>query len=177
MSDGLPPILIPVSRPTLGPEELEAVGEIFASHWLSIGAVTREFERTLEEFLDVPHVLAVNSGSAALHLALDALQLAPEDEVIVPSLTFVSAVQMIVAAGARPVFCEVDPRTLNMDPGDVERRITPRTRAILPVHYGGYPCDMDRLQSIARQHSLAVVDDAAHGVRFPISRPHDRLAR
>ena len=66
MSDGLPPILIPVSRPTLGPEELEAVGEIFASHWLSIGAVTREFERTLEEFLDVPHVLAVNSGSAAL---------------------------------------------------------------------------------------------------------------
>lgn len=154
--------MIPVQRPYLGQEELEAVHRVFDSRWLGMGSTTRDFEDRLREFLGVKHVVAVNTGTSALHLALDALGLAPGDEVIVPSLTFVASVQAILCVGAIPVFCEVRPDTLNLDPADVRRRITPRTRAVMPVHYGGLACEMDEILSLAHEHRLRIVEDAAH---------------
>lgn len=154
--------MIPVQRPYLGQEELEAVGKVFDTRWLGMGSATKEFEDKLREFLGVKHVIAVNTGTSALHIALDALSLRPGDEVIVPSLTFVASVQAIVAVGARPVFCEVRADTLNMDMQDVLRRVTPRTKAIMPVHYGGLACEMDDLLSFARERQIRIVEDAAH---------------
>ena len=132
------------------------------SRWLGTGPLAKEFEETLRVYLGVKHLMTVNTGTAALHLALDALGLQPGDEVVVPSLTFVSSPQAILAVGARPVFCEVLPGTLNFDVADVARRITPRTRAIMPVHYGGRIGEMDALMQLAQKHNLAVVEDAAH---------------
>jgi perosamine synthetase len=154
--------VIPVHRPYLGREELDAVGRVFESRWLGMGAVTKEFEQRLREFLGVKHVIATNTGTAALHLALDALDLQPGDEVIVPSLTFVSSVQAILAAGGRPVFCEVSDATLTVDAEDAFRRVTPRTRVIMPVHYGGRACEMDELLPSARERGIRIVEDAAH---------------
>jgi len=154
--------VIPVQRPYLGQEELTAVAKVFDGRWLGKGAVTQEFEKRLREFLGAEHVLAVNTGTAALHLALTALGLGPGDEVIVPSLTFVSSAQAVLAVGARPVFCEVNEDTLTIDVHDVGRRVTARTRAVMPVHYGGLVCDMEALLPFAREKQIWVVEDAAH---------------
>jgi perosamine synthetase len=153
---------IPVQRPFLGPEELQAVERVFASRWLGLGAFTEAFERELQTFLGVPHVVAVGSGTAALHIALDILDLKPGDEVLVPTLTFVATPQAVVMAGATPVFCDVDARTFNLDVHDAAARITPRTKAIIPVHYGGTACDMDAVHRLAAQAHLTVIEDAAH---------------
>lgn len=154
--------MIPVQRPCVGEEELLGVRQVFESRWLGLGADTAAFEARLRDFLGVKHALAVSSGTAALHLAVEALGLGPGDEVIVPSLTFIASAQAIVVAGATPVFCDVRRDTLNMDPDDVERRITSRTRALMPVHYGGYVCDMAAIGDLARRHRLRVIEDAAH---------------
>jgi perosamine synthetase len=154
--------MIPVQRPFLGPEELKLVADVFESRWLGMGSVTKQFEDRLKEMLDVRHVIAVNTGTSALHLALDALQLTPGDEVIVPSMTFVATVQAILQVGARPVFCEVSPETLNINLQDAFCRVTPRTRAIVPVHFGGVPCPMNELLAFARTRSIHIVEDAAH---------------
>lgn len=153
---------IPIHRPAIGEVEIEAVRSVLESGWLGMGSRTVEFERRLCELLGVQHAVAVSSGSAALHLALAVLGLEPGDEVIVPSMTFVSCPQAVVAAGGRPVFCEVDPHTVTLDLADVARRITPSTRAVMPVHYGGFPCQMDELLALAHEHDLTVVEDAAH---------------
>ena len=154
--------MIPIQRPFLGREELDAVRGVFDSRWLGMGSVTKQFEDRLRDYLGAAAVVAVNTGSSALLLALEALKLSPGDEVIVPSLTFVASVQAIVSAGGVPVFCDVQADTLNMDPADALARITPRTRAIMPVHYGGLPCDMEALLPAARSRGLRVVEDAAH---------------
>lgn len=154
--------MIDTYRPSLGPEELRAVALVFDSRWLGLGPVTEKFERRLAEFLECKYVVGVGHGTAALHLALDVLGLAPRDEVIVPSLTFVGSVQAIRMCGATPVFCEVDPDTLNLDLPDAAARITPRTRAIMPVHFAGLPCDLEPLWDIARRRGIHVVEDAAH---------------
>lgn len=146
----------------MGPEELEAVRQVLDSRWLGRGRLTKEFEDRLAEYLNVKYVIAVNSGTAALHMALDALDLKPGDEVIVPSLTFVSSVQAILAAGGRPVFCEVRPESLNIDVEHVAELITERTRAILPVHYGGRVCDMEGLRRLVHGRNIRLVEDAAH---------------
>jgi dTDP-4-amino-4,6-dideoxygalactose transaminase len=153
---------LPIHRPFIGPEEAEAVRRVLESRWLGMGAMARQFEKRLEEYLGARYVVAVGSGSAALHLALDALELQSEDEVILPSFTFAACPQAVLAAGARPVFCEVIPESLNIDVDDVSRRLTPRTRAIMPIHYGGFPCPMGELLALAREHGLQVVEDAAH---------------
>lgn len=153
---------IPVQRPYLGSEELAAIQEVFASRWLGMGAVSEAFETALKDFLGVDHVVAVNSGTSALHLALDVLELQPGDEVIVPTLTFVATVQAIAQTGATPVFCDVDERTFNLDPNDVARRITRHTKAIIPVHYGGTACDMGTLLQIAADRGIRIMEDAAH---------------
>jgi perosamine synthetase len=153
---------IPVQRPCVGEDELAAVREVFAGGWLGMGPVTRAFEQALQEFLGVKHVAAVNTGTSALHLALDALGLGPGDEVILPSLTFVASAQAVLAVGAQPVFCEARPETLTLDVRDAARRVTGRTRAIMPVHYGGLACDMDEVLAFAAARRLRVVEDAAH---------------
>jgi perosamine synthetase len=155
-------IRIPSHRPCIGPAELEAVREVLESRWLGRGRLTKEFEDRLADYLGVRHVIAVNSGTAALHLALDALELKTGEEVIVPSLTFVSSVQAILAAGGRPVFCEVNPDSLNMEPGDAAACLSERTRAILAVHYGGRLCDMEGLRRLAAGRGIRLVEDAAH---------------
>ena len=154
--------MIPVQQPSLGKEELDAVGKVFESRWLGMGFTVKEFEGELERFLGAKHVIAVNTGTSALHLALDTIGVGPGDQVIVPSLTYVAPVQAIVACGAIPVFCDVQTDTLNMDPGDVANRVTATTRAILPVHYGGRVCRMEEILEIARKDDLRVVEDAAH---------------
>lgn len=154
--------VLPVSRPCLGEEELAGVGSVFDSGWLGHGDRVLAFEERLGEMLGGRHVVAVSSGTAAMHLALDALEIGAGDEVIVPSFTFCGAVQAIIAVGARPVFCEIEPESLNVDVFDAARCVTPRTRAILPVHFCGNPCDMDALLEFARVHGIRVVEDAAH---------------
>lgn len=154
--------MIPVQRPYIGQEELDTLAAVFDTRWLGMGAVTEEFEGKLREFLGVKHVIAVNTGTSALHIALDGLDLQPGDEVIVPSLTFVASVQAILAVGACPVFCDVYPDTLNMDIADVLGRVTARTKAVMPVHYGGLACEIDDLLPSAREKSIWIVEDAAH---------------
>jgi perosamine synthetase len=154
--------MMPVQRPFLGPEELAAVGQVFDSRWLGMGAATATFESKLRDLLGAKHVLAVNTGTSALHLAVAALSLAPGAEIIVPSLTFIATAQAILAAGAHPVFCEVEPDTLNLDLEDALRRVTSHTAALMPVHFGGLPCNMDPILAAARERDLWVVEDAAH---------------
>jgi len=154
--------LIPVSSPSVGEEELNEVAKVFRSKWLGMGSWVAKFEEELRSFINAKNAIAVNTGTTALHLALDAIGVKRGDEVIVPSLTFVASVQAIVATGAQPVFCDVEEETLNMDVDDVARRITRRTRAIMPVHYSGLPCDMERIIRLAKKHDIRVVEDAAH---------------
>ncbi len=154
--------MIPTYRPCIGTEELEAVRRVFDSRWLGLGPVTKQFEYQLCQFLGARHVIAVSSGTAALHLALAALDIQPQDEVIIPSFTFVASVQAIRTAGAKPVFCEVCKDTLNMNIEDAMSRLTSRTRAIIPVHYAGSVCQMDELLQAVKGKSIRVVEDAAH---------------
>lgn len=154
--------MIKVSQGCLGEDELAAVREAFAYGYFGMASRTAAFERALEEYLGAPHVVAVNSGTSAIHLALDALGVGPGDEVVVPSLTFVACFQAIAATGATPVPCEVLGETLLIDLEDVERRLTPRTKALVPIHYAGNPCDLDRVLDLAEPHGIRVVEDAAH---------------
>lgn len=154
--------MIPNARPSLGAEELSGIEKVFASGWLGMGSVVFEFEKALKEYLGAGYVIAVNTGTSALHIALDALGIKDKDEVLVPSLTFVGSIQPIIECGARPVFCEVSPDTLNMDIEDMASRINKKTKVIMPIHYGGQPCAMDEILAIAQKFSLRVVEDAAH---------------
>jgi perosamine synthetase len=156
------PTPISIHRPEVGAPELDAVRRVLESRWLGSGPVTEAFEARIRDITGAAHAIAVSSGSAALHLALLALDLRPGDEVVLPSLTHVSGPQAVLAAGGVPVFCDVEPETANADPADVRRVVTSRTRAILPVHYAGLACRMDELLGIARERGLAVVEDAAH---------------
>ena len=154
--------MIPIFRPSLGEEEFNAVKEVMQSGWIGLGPKTRQFERDFAAYLGVPHVIGMNSATAALHLALTALGIGPGDEVISPSLTFVSTNHAILYNGATPVFGDVEEETLTLDPTDVERKITPRTKAIMPMHYAGHPCEMDAIMQLAHAHNLYVVEDTAH---------------
>ena len=153
---------IPMARPFLSIEELKNIGKVFKTRWLGMGSFVYEFEKKIEAYLGVKHAIAVNTGTAAIHIALSGIGVGPGDEVIVPSLTFAGSVQPIVSLGAKPVFCEIEPRNLNLDIEDARMRITKKTRAILPVHYGGMPCDMDALLRIGKKRKINIVEDAAH---------------
>ena len=154
--------MLPVSRPSTGREELEAIEKIMKSGWLGLGSAVFDFENLLKSYLGVRNVIAVNTGTSAIHIALDAFGVSAGDEVIVPSMTFAATIQAILATGAAPVFCEVDEDTLNVAVADVEKKVTAKTKAILPVHYCGQACDMDALLGIAGPKGIKVIEDAAH---------------
>jgi len=154
---------LPFNLPEIGEEEITAVVETMRSGWLTTGARTATFESDFQRYTGARHALALNSCTAALHLALEALGVGPGDEVITTPLTFCSTVHAIVHTGASPVLADVD-ETGNVDPASVAERITPRTKALLPVHLAGLPCRMDELWELARRHKLYVVEDAAHAV-------------
>ncbi len=155
---------IPFHRASIGEEEVEAVSEVVRSGWLTLGPKTFEFERRFQEYIGARHAIAVSSGTAALHLALAAIGLDAGDEVLVPTTTFTATAEVVTYFKARPVLVDIDPVTMNFDPGDAARRITPRTRAILPVHFAGQPCDMDAVAHLAEKHGLHVIEDAAHAL-------------
>jgi dTDP-4-amino-4,6-dideoxygalactose transaminase len=157
------PWKIPLADVAVRPELAEAATEVVASGWWSMGPKVAEFEAAFAARLEVRHALAVANGTAALHLALLALDCGPGDEVVVPSLTFVAAANTIRRVGATPVFCDiVGDGDLNPDPRDVERAVTPATRAILVLHYGGFACDMGAVLDIARESQISVIEDSAH---------------
>lgn len=155
---------IPFHRADLGEEEVQAVADVIRSGWLTMGAKTFEFERQFARYVGASHAVAVSSCTAALHLALDAVGVENGDEVLVPTTTFTATAEVVTYFGARPVFVDVDPITMNLDPADAERRITSRTKAIIPVHLAGTPCDMREILEIARRHGIRVIEDAAHAL-------------
>jgi dTDP-4-amino-4,6-dideoxygalactose transaminase len=156
--------MIHISRSVVGAAELEAMGRVMRDDgYLGMGAEVRAFETELQEYLggDNRAVICVNSGTAALHLAVQAIT-SPGDEVLVQSLTFIASFQAISAAGAVPVACEVYPETVTLDLEDAARRITPRTKAVMPVHYASNPGDLEAIYAFAERHGLRVIEDAAH---------------
>ena len=160
---------IPVASPLLTGNEKAYVLDCIESSWISsCGKYVEMFERTFADFCGVRYAVSCNSGTAALHIALLALGIGAGDEVIVPTLTFVATANAVTYCGARPRFVDVEPDTWTLDPGLVEAKITPRTKAILPVHLYGHVANMDAITEIARKHNLFVVEDAAeaHGAEF-----------
>ena len=156
--------LLPYGRQTVDEDDIAVVAEVLRSDWLTTGPKVEEFERAFAAFTGSAFAVAVSSGTAALHAAMAALGIGPGDEVIVPAITFVASANCVVYQGGTPVFADVDPRTLLVDPADVERKITPRTRAIIAVDYAGQPCDYAALRALAARHGLALVADACHAL-------------
>jgi dTDP-4-amino-4,6-dideoxygalactose transaminase len=154
--------MIKVSQGCLADEELAEVREAFAYGYFGLAHKVLAFEQELQEYLGADQVVATSTGTAALHLALAALGIGAGDEVIVPSLTFVASFQAIRATGAMPVPCDVEPDTLRLDLADAARRITARTKALMPVHYAGNPCNMDALLELGAARGIRIVEDAAH---------------
>lgn len=153
--------MIPLTRPLTGEEEVVAAGEVIRSGWLTQGARVQEFESSVAAYVGASHAVATSNCTAALHLALLALNIGPGDEVICPSLSFIATANAIVHAGATPVFVEIDPDTYNIDPSAVERAITAETKCIMPVDQIGLAADIDGLLRIATENGLPVVEDAA----------------
>lgn len=155
---------LPFSRPTIEQDEIDAVEAVLRSGWLTTGARCAELETAFCERLGAPHAISVSSATAGLHLALVALDLGPEDEVIVPSLTWATTANVVELLGARTVFADVERDSLNLDPADVARRMTERTRAVVPVHFAGQPVDLDALRPLTRDRGISLVEDAAHAL-------------
>ena len=155
---------LPLSRPSIGDAEVDAVVACLRSGWITSGPRVAEFERLFAETVGATHAVAVSSATAGLHAAFLAAGLGPDDEVITSPLTWASTGNMILAVGARPVFADIDPRTLNVDPVAVERAVTDRTRAIVPVHFAGQPVDLEPLRALAARHGVALIEDAAHAL-------------
>jgi len=163
--------VLPFALPSITDAEITAVVDVLKSGWLTTGARTREFEQAFAEYVGVPYAVALNSGTAALHLALEAIGLQADDEVIVPTYTFAASAEVVRYFGARPMLVDVRASDLNVDVDAVTAAITPRTRAIIGVDIGGQPCDWNLLEPLAARHGLALIDDAAHA--FP-SRLQER---
>ena len=155
---------IPFHRPSIGKEEAEAVQQVLTSKWLTTGPRAQQFEREFAEYIGCKYALAVNSATAALQLALDAIQLAPGDEVLLPSYTFTATAEVATYFGARPVLCDSEVGGFNLDVADAARRITSKTRAIIPVHVAGEPCDLEAIHTLAQANGLHVIEDAAHAL-------------
>lgn len=153
---------LPFCRPHISETEIEAVAEVLRSGWITTGPKTAEFEEAFARSCGAPEAVAVVSGTAGMHVMLEALDIGPGDEVITPALTWVSTINLIVLRGATPVFVDVDRGNLMVDPGEIETKITARTRAIIPVHFAGAVCDMDPIRELAASRGIALIEDAAH---------------
>jgi perosamine synthetase len=157
---------------------IELVTQVLTSTWISEGKVVEEFEKALAAKLGVQNPVTVNSGTSSLHLALAVAGVGPGDEVILPAQTFISTGLVILMQGATPVFADIDPMTGNISPQSIAKKVSEHTKAIMPVHYGGYPCDMDEINKIAAEHNLIVVEDAAHALGATYKgRPIGTLSR
>lgn len=155
---------LPFHVPSIAEDEIQAVVETMRSGWLTTGPKVRQLEQDFAQYVGCSYAVAVNSGTAALHLALDAIGLKAGDEVILPTMTFAATAEVVRYFNATPVLVDCQPDTLNIDPQRIEQAITAKTKAIIPVHFGGHPCDMDAIVEIARAHQLAVIEDAAHAL-------------
>jgi len=155
---------LPFSRPSIGETEINAVAACLKSGWITTGALCKAFEEQLCALTGAPRAVSLSSATAGMHLMLTALNVGPGDEVITPSMTFASTVNLIALRQAKPVFVDVDYGTLNMDCEAMEEKITERTKVMIPVHFAGAPADMDRVNRLARKYSLKVIEDAAHAV-------------
>lgn len=161
MNDGLK---VPFHKIDVGEDEAQAVADAVRSGWLTMGPKTLEFEQKFAAYVGSRHGIAVSSCTAGLHLALEAAGIGPGDEVIVPTTTFTATAAVVAHLGAVPILADINSATLNLDPEDARRRVTARTKAIVPVHYGGQPCDMEEIHAIAQQCHLHIVEDAAHAL-------------
>lgn len=155
---------LPFHRPFIGEEEIAEVTAALRSEWITTGPRTKAFEKKFSEYIGCPHAIGLNSCTAGLHLALEAAGVSEGDEVITSPITFASTANVIVHQKATPVFVDIEPDTLNINADLIEEKITPRTRAIIPVHLAGHPCDMDKIAAIADKHGLVVIEDAAHAL-------------
>lgn len=155
---------IPLSAPDITEAEIEAVTRVLRTNTLSLGPELAAFEEEFAAFHGMPHAVAVSSGTAGLHIALLTLHIGPGDEVIVPSFAFIAVANAVLQVGATPVFADIDPVTLNLDPIRVEEAITPRTRGLLVVHTFGVPADMQALREIATRHSMVILEDACEAI-------------
>jgi dTDP-4-amino-4,6-dideoxygalactose transaminase len=155
---------LPFTRPSITEAEIREVSETLRSGWITSGPRVAAFEREFSAYVSAPFGIAVTSGTAGFHILLQALGIGPGDEVITASLTWPSPVNMMEFVGARPVFADIDRRTFQLDPASVERALTPQTKAIVPVHFAGQPCDLDALQALCEKHELILIEDAAHAI-------------
>ena len=158
---------IPFFRATIGEEEIRSVSETLRSGWLTSGPKTKQFEEEFAAMVGAKFAVAVNSATAALHLALEAYGIGPGDEVLVPTVTFASTAEVVVLLGATPVLVDCNSSTMNICVDDMQRKRTEKTKAVMPVHYAGQPCQMDEITAFAEQFGLVVIEDSAHA--FPAS--------
>jgi perosamine synthetase len=157
--------MIPFTRPDIGHDEIDRVRAVLESGWLTTGEQAHLLEREIAAYVGAKHAIALNSGTAALHLALEAIGLKAGDEVIVPAYTFTATAEVVFYFGAKPVIVDVDARTFNIDPDRVAEAVTERTKAIIAVHFGGLAADLDALRAIAKPRGIAIIDDAAHALQ------------
>ena len=161
---------IPLSAPDISEEDIQTVAEVLRSSRLSMGPMVEEFEHAIANYIGAPHAIAVNSGTGGLHLCVRALGIGEGDEVIVPSFAFIAVANVIRYEKAIPVFVDIEPETLNLDPRLIEAAITPRTKAIIVVHTFGLPADLTAIRHIARRHDLRVIEDACEAIGAEYSR-------
>jgi len=155
---------LPFARPSVSEDAINEVVESIRSGWLAMGPKTIRFEKNFSKYTGASWSVSVNSATAGLHTTLLALDIGPGDEVITTPMTFAATVNTIMFAGARPVLADIDRNTLNIDPDKIEKAVTKNTKAIIPVHFAGMPCDMDRIEAIADKYGLAIIEDAAHAL-------------
>ncbi|GFE59728.1 DegT/DnrJ/EryC1/StrS aminotransferase family protein [Geobacter sp. AOG2] len=153
---------LPFSTPTIDDDEINEVVDSLKSGWITTGPKVKRFEDAFKAYVGAPYAIPLSSATAGLHLTLLALGIKEGDEIITTPMTFASTVSMIILCGATPVLADIEPGTLNIDVNEVRKKITPRTRAVIPVHFAGQSCDMDPIFALAREHSLTVIEDAAH---------------
>lgn len=155
---------LPYNIPLIEEDDIAGVVDSLRSGWIAKGPKTMEFEKRFAEYVGAKYAVAVNSCTAALHLALVAAGIGEGDEVLTTPMTFASSANVVIHTGARPVLVDIDPVTMNIDPKKIREKISPRTKAIIPVHIAGHPCEMDEIMAIAREHNLFVLEDAAHAI-------------
>jgi len=153
-----------LSKPNIGEEEINAVTEVLKSGWLTTGPKVKEFEQNFSQYTGAKNSIAATSCTGSLHSALSSYNIKQGDEVIVPALTFVASAHIVTWLNAKPVLIDSDPETFNIDVNKIEEKITSKTKAIIPVHYAGHPCEMDEIMKIAKKYNLKVIEDAAHAV-------------